>query len=72
MTASSSACTPLFLKEAPQSTGTILPVMVAFRMARMISSSDSSSPPRYFAISSSSCSTAASITSWRACSTRSL
>ena len=33
MTASSSACTPLFLNEAPQSTGTIVPAMVAFRIA---------------------------------------
>ena len=42
MTASSSACTPLFLKEAPQSTGTMEPATVAFRMARWISSYDSS------------------------------
>ena len=33
MTASSSACTPLFLNEAPQSTGTMNPPTVALRMA---------------------------------------
>jgi hypothetical protein len=72
MTASSSACTPLFLNDAPHSTGTIDPAQVAFRMARWISSSDSSSPARYFSIRASSDSTAASITSWRAFSTRSV
>ncbi len=71
MTASSRACTPLFLNEAPHSTGTMAPEVVAFRMARWISSNDSSSPARYFSSSSSSCSTAASMTSWRAASTRS-
>ncbi len=72
MTESSSACTPLFLNEAPHSTGTILPFTVAARMACCTSSSVSSSPARYFVISSSSCSTAASITSCRAFSTASL
>ena len=71
MTASSSAWTPLFLKEAPQSTGTIDPEVVAFRMAAGSPRSESSAPPRYFSSSSSSCSTAASITSCRAASTRS-
>ena len=70
MTASSSACTPLFLNEAPQSTGTILPAIG--RLADGACGSrrcDSSSPARYFSISASSCSTAASISSCRACST---
>ena len=61
----------MFLKEAPHSTGTIEPEVVAFRMARWISSKESSSPARYLPNSSSSCSTAASITSCRAASTRS-
>ena len=72
MTASSSAWTPLFLKLAPQSTGTMKPPTVAERIAWRISSQVSSSPPRYFSMSDSSCATAASITSWRACSTASL
>ena len=38
MTASSSACTPLFLNEAPHSTGTMNPPTVALRMAWRISS----------------------------------
>ena len=71
ITASSSACTPLFLNEAPQSTGTNSIAIVALRIAWRISATVSSSPARYFSISSSSCSTAASTALWRAASTAS-
>ena len=50
MTASSSACTPLFLNEAPHSTGTMKLPTVAVRIACRISAIVSSSPPRYFSI----------------------
>ncbi len=72
MTASSSDCTPLFLNEAPQSTGTIQPLQVARRIAPWISASVSSSPAKYFSSRSSSCSIAASIRSCRHFSTSAL
>ena len=61
MTPSSSGCTPLFLKAEPQKTGKMTPLIVAARIAWRNSSFVSSSPARYFSMSSSSCSTAASI-----------
>ena len=55
-TASSSGCTPLFLKAEPQMTGTNAPsllllrteLLTRFRSAALISSSVISSPWRYF------------------------
>ena len=46
MTASSSGWTPLFLNEAPQTTGVIALAMQALRRAALISSIDSSSSSR--------------------------
>ena len=60
---------PLFLKAAPAKTGTMPSFTVAARIAWRISSSDSSCFSRYFSSSASSYSTAASISSWRSCST---
>ena len=56
-----SSCTPLFLYEDPHVTGTISLAIVPFLNAFLISSSDGSSPSKYFIINSSSCSHAASI-----------
>ena len=53
-TASSIGWTPLFLNAEPQSTGTKLNASVPVRIARLISSSESSSSERYFSISTSS------------------
>ena len=46
LTASSSGCTPLFLKALPVSTGTICPSMVPWRTARWIVAASTSSPSR--------------------------
>ncbi len=46
-------CTPLFLNAVPHSTGVSARAIVARRMPALISSTDSSSPPRY---ASSTCS----------------
>ncbi|KAF5031670.1 hypothetical protein DSECCO2_625360 [anaerobic digester metagenome] len=59
-TASSSGCTPMLRKADPQNTGTMLRAMVALRTHEMISSSVSSSPPRYFSSRASSSSATAS------------
>ena len=59
-TASSSGCTPLFLKAEPQVTGTIFMASVPARMAARISASEMASPFRYFSISDSSASAAPS------------
>ncbi len=62
-TASSIGWTPLFFSAEPQSTGTCRVATVPARRPRTISSWVSSSPSRYFTISSSSLSaTASSIT----------
>ena len=60
ITLSSIACTPLFLKAVPQVIGTISRLSVRKRRPSMISSSLSSVPSRYFSISSSLASAAAS------------
>ena len=60
-TASNIRCTPLFLKAEPHSIGWISPFKVRVRNAPTISSSVSSSPPKYLSISSSLASAAASI-----------
>ena len=60
MTASSIACTPLFLKALPHSIGTISLAMVRLRMPWRISSSVSGMPARYFSSKSSLASAAAS------------
>ena len=59
-TASSSGCTPLFLKDAPQRTGTKESEIVPRRSAARIASAGSGCPERYSSISASSCSQAAS------------
>ena len=43
-------CTPLFLNAEPHSTGLTLLAIVARRMAALISSTESSSPSRYFSM----------------------
>ena len=53
--------TPLFLNAEPQSTGLALLAMVARRMAALISSTEISSPSRYFSITESSTSARVSI-----------
>src|SRR5690606_38373266 len=68
ITPSSMACTPLFLNAEPQNIGTISVARVRTRSASMISASASSSPPRYFSISSSLASAAVSIMKVRASS----
>ena len=60
MTASSMGCTPLFLNALPHSTGYASEVIVSLRSAPLISSTVSSSPPRYFSSSASSVSATAS------------
>jgi hypothetical protein len=55
------ACMPIILLAEPVSTGTMLPLMIPARSPFASSSSVSSSPPRYFSISASSVSAAASI-----------
>ena len=57
MIASSKSCTPLFFNAEPVNTGTSLLSMVATRNAARNSSSDISSPPKYFSMSASSVST---------------
>ena len=59
-TASSSGCTPLFLKALPQITGCTLLVIVARRRAALSSSLVTASPVRYFSRSWSSVSEIAS------------
>ena len=54
MTASNNCCTPLFLKADPQSTGVIFIAIVPARIARLISSSDSEWPFKYFSMTCSS------------------
>ena len=60
MTASSIACTPLFLNAEPHSIGTISLLIVRMRMPFFTSSTESSSDSRYLFISSSFASAAAS------------
>ncbi len=60
MTASSIACTPLFLNALPHSIGTISFLIVRTRNPRLMSSTDRSCPSRYLCVSSSSASAAAS------------
>ncbi len=60
-TASSMACTPLFLNAEPHSAGTISLARVRMRSPCLISSSVSSPPSRYLSMSSSLASAAASI-----------
>ncbi len=52
---------PLFLKAVPVSTGLALPAIVARRIAALISSTESSSPSRYFSMIASSTSARVSI-----------
>lgn len=54
MTASSMGCTPLFLNALPHSTGYSSLLTVSLRIAPLISSTESSSPPKYFSSSASS------------------
>ncbi len=61
MTASSSACTPLFLNAVPHMHSTISFLSERALRPRLISSSDSEPPFRYFSVSASSPSAAASI-----------
>ena len=63
-TASSIAWTPLFLNAEPQVTRIISFASTRWRNADLISASVSSSPPRYFSISSSEASAAASTRFW--------
>ena len=60
-TASNMRCTPLFLNAEPHNIGWISPDRVRSRNAATISSSVSSSPPKYLSINSSLASAAASI-----------
>ena len=60
MTASSIACTPLFLNAEPHSIGTISPAIVRSRRPDLISSTESSPSSRYLFISSSFASAALS------------
>ena len=60
LTASSIACTPLFLNAEPHSIGTISPAIVRRRRPRLISSAVRSWPSRYLFISSSLASAALS------------
>ena len=60
ITASSIACTPLFLNAVPQNTGMIVPATVPLRIPAMISASDSAPSSRYLFIKSSEVSAAAS------------
>ena len=68
MTASSMACTPLFLNALPQSMGTISLAMVRMRRPCLISSSVKGSPDRYFSsrvsLASAAFSTILSCHSW--------
>src|SRR5918993_1154308 len=66
MTASSIACTPLFLNAVPQNTGMMLVDSVPARTPAMMSSSDNSPSSRYLFISSSDVSAAASTMNSRA------
>ena len=66
ITASSMACTPLFLNAVPQSTGITSTFSVRSRMPAMISASDRSPSLRYLSISSSDASAAASTMNSRA------
>ena len=56
---------PLFLKAVPQKAGMMERLMQPLRMPRMISSLERVPSSKYLFISSSSCSAAASIISWR-------
>ncbi len=69
--ASSSGCTPLFLKAEPQRTGVIERSSVAFLSAAQIRSSGISFSSRYISMSSSSASAQASIIVARASATAS-
>src|SRR5829696_293861 len=53
-------CTPLFLNALPHSTRYASELIVSLRSAPLISSTDSSSPPKYFSSSASSVSATAS------------
>ena len=64
-TASSRGCTPLFLKAVPLSTGTTPWLIVASRRAARMSSGESSSPSRYFSMTSSLVSEITSMSCWR-------
>ena len=68
MTASSSGCTPLFLKAEPSSTGVIEMSSVAARIAAFSLSCSISSSARNASAISSSWSAIVSIMSWRYCS----
>ena len=61
MTASSSACTPLFLNAVPHMHSTMSFLSARALRPRLISSSLSAPPPRYLSVSASSPSAAASI-----------
>jgi hypothetical protein len=61
MTASSSACTPLFLNAVPHMHSTMSFLSARAFRPFLISSSDSVPPPRYLSVSASSPSAAASI-----------
>ena len=71
MTASRRACTPLFLKEAPHSTGNRVMAMVPLRTAARSSSLLMGSPPTYFSMRWSSTSASPSIIFSRYSRTRS-